>query len=52
MEVDTPSPEEHESLPAQEEQRCVTPARVYPVEELMSIELVPGEPAKTTEIGS
>ncbi|KAL0378899.1 UNVERIFIED_CONTAM: hypothetical protein Sradi_3195400 [Sesamum radiatum] len=52
MEVDTPSPEDHESLPAQEAQRCVTPTPVQPAEELMSIQLVPGEPEKTTKIGS
>ncbi|KAL0402032.1 UNVERIFIED_CONTAM: hypothetical protein Slati_4233100 [Sesamum latifolium] len=52
MDVDTPNPEDHESSPAQEEQRWATPTRVQLAEELMSIQLVSGEPDKTTKIDS
>ncbi|KAL0452895.1 UNVERIFIED_CONTAM: Retrovirus-related Pol polyprotein from transposon opus [Sesamum latifolium] len=47
MEVDTPSQEDHRNLPPQEEQQCVIPARIQLAEELMSIQLLPGEPDKT-----
>ncbi|KAL0457983.1 UNVERIFIED_CONTAM: hypothetical protein Slati_0425500 [Sesamum latifolium] len=42
MEIDAPSLEEQGSLTTREEQRCATPARVQPAEELMSIQLVQG----------
>ncbi|KAL0378438.1 UNVERIFIED_CONTAM: Retrovirus-related Pol polyprotein from transposon [Sesamum radiatum] len=50
MEVDTTNPEDHESSPAQEEQQWATPTRVQPAEELMSIQLVPGNPTKPLKL--
>ncbi|KAL0433114.1 UNVERIFIED_CONTAM: hypothetical protein Slati_2645700 [Sesamum latifolium] len=43
MKVDTPNQGGRRDLPLQEEQQHIIPARVQPAEELMSIQLVPGE---------
>ncbi|KAL0401869.1 UNVERIFIED_CONTAM: hypothetical protein Slati_4216800 [Sesamum latifolium] len=52
MEVDTPSQGDRGDLSPQEEQQSIIPARVQPAEEVMSIQLVPGEPDNTTKKGS
>ncbi|KAL0288014.1 UNVERIFIED_CONTAM: hypothetical protein Sradi_7111600 [Sesamum radiatum] len=52
MEVDLPSKKSSRSATQQEDQRGVVPARVQPTEELLSIQLVSGEPDKITKIGS
>ncbi|KAL0373553.1 UNVERIFIED_CONTAM: Retrovirus-related Pol polyprotein from transposon.6 [Sesamum radiatum] len=52
MKVDIPNKESNKNFPQQEDQRGVVSARVQPAEELLSIQLVPGEPDKIIKIGS
>ncbi|KAL2237694.1 UNVERIFIED_CONTAM: hypothetical protein Sindi_0961100 [Sesamum indicum] len=52
MEVDPPSKESSMDVTQQDSQKGAIPARVQPAEELLSIQLVPGEPDRISRIGS
>ncbi|KAL0302411.1 UNVERIFIED_CONTAM: hypothetical protein Scaly_3033900 [Sesamum calycinum] len=49
MEVDIPNKESNKNFPQQEDQRGAVPARVQSAEELLSIQLVLGEPDRITK---